>query len=58
MLLLQVWANPEKYLSKHGGKGVLRYLCTPQIKPDKTGLKFTQKEDLNSGRKHNTNKPG
>jgi hypothetical protein len=52
------WAIQKKYLPKRGETGVLRYLCRPQIRPDKTGLKFTKKEDLNSGRKHNTNKPG
>lgn len=56
--LVPPWAIQKKYLLKRGETGVLRYLCRPQIRPDKTGLKFTQKEDLNSGRKHNTNKPG
>ena len=31
----------KKTTVKHGGTGVLRYLCRPQIRPDKTGLKFT-----------------
>jgi hypothetical protein len=40
------------------GREFYATFAVPKIRPDKTGLKFTQKEDLNSGRKHNTTKPG